>query len=1185
SAGTHNITVTIDPDDEISELNETNNSYLRILSVNATKDLEIVDLNYSVQNPGERKDTWHPRNGDNVTITAVVRNSGTASANFSVDLWMFVIKDNISMAPPNDWNISLGERSIPVGEETVRVKRIKYIKLLNHTNLSLAPDESKTVNATWTNISVCGNPEYKVKAIVDPLDEVREINESNNDVEQAIQMSYPDLTVRRFSSPTREDENASVEIANVGILNASNFNVSLEMIKHEYRTLRTGSLNITNASEPPIVITMKGASKIRVHFASLDTTGTNSYIEVRGKRGDGKLYEIKTYSEEKLENVWTPWWDGDTISIDYANANFYIDGYACGNIFRKERASKIRICFNSLDTTGVNSYIDILDGANNRVKTYSNEKAGYVCTPWVDGNTTIIDYANANYDVKELWWKEDDIRRIEELNVSESRNITLLECGKYERLMRLNVSVDPPDAEHLYGDVWEQREDNNTATALIYADLIPLSVNLIYGEDGQLRAVNATIANNKTLSEDEGIAFPVYDFNVSLVVTPRNNETIVYEASERLDKNQTIYGGEMRNVRFDVNESEIPPNRTYEFTVIADSKQEYSWGEKEEVNEDNNVYSEEIGPDLSVGEIYTEPAGDCNCYVGAEIKNEGNLRATNFKVRLIVNSTSGNETWDEWIESLGPNETINYTFNSRALETLGPNEIYNVTVIADPTDSEHPKGEVEELGDEINEKNEIIGPDLSPRYMLFYRSENRERVQWDKLFVGENFTVKIMVENAGKIGAKNFSVAINVSNVTQKSVNVSCLPGGEKEPVEIFNWAMPQRGFYEVRATVDIPENGVNETNEENNILPPTLVKVAEPNYRATKPLTIFHTGTVDGGVFFDASGPYSGLLNGSSSYSCDFENKLPKDATPTYARLYLYMWGWKEDPDHPGGYYKLGELPKITNATFNTKPVHLEPVGTEFPDATHENYTYATYACDIPSNILNTIDSNVSLKAEVTLNGTHYAVSGMGLFVAYRYDKGLYTKYYIGEGGDIIMAKNEEHPTGFEYDECTSPVNFDNVEDYKLANATLITVLSEYKPEEPCEGTDEDDQLIFNGEKVGEPIKDDDYPTIVHYWRHHTAGDLALTANGERGEYVDVKGSNVATIQSRGNYFFLTNAFLNVTYPPDLEPEVPTTRKANAGASYNIPITIHNWGKSKAKNFNVTISIDGNEVLNKTIS
>ena len=80
---------------------------------------------------------------------------------------------------------------------------------------------------------------------------------------------------------------------------------------------------------------------------------------------------------------------------------------------------------------------------------------------------------------------------------------------------------------------------------------------------------------------------------------------------------------------------------------------------------------------------------------------------------------------------------------------------------------------------------------------------------------------------------------------------------------------------------------------------------------------------------------------------------------------------------------------------------------------------------------------------------------------------------------------------------------------------------------------------------------------------------------------------NNLFGIQDRGDFMISANAFLIIlTYPPDLEPEVPTTRKANAGASYNIPITIHNWGRSKAKNFNVIVTIvtiDGNEVLNKT--
>ena len=1207
STGTHNITVTIDPYDETSEINETNNTYVRTLSVNATKELGIVDLNYSVQNPAPgREDPWHPGHGDNVTITAVVRNSGTATANFSADLWMEVIRDNISSAPPNDWNISLGERSIQVGGKTMHVKRIKYIKLLNHTNLSLAPGESKPVNATWANISVYGNPEYAVKAIVDPLGEIREKNESNNDMEREIQMSYPDLTVRRFSSPTREDKNASVEIANEGVRNASNVNVSLEMIKHEYRTLRTGILNITNASEPPIVITMKGASKIRVHFASLDTAGANSYIEIRGIDEDGKLHHVETYAGKKKENVWTSWWDGDTISIEYTNANFYIDGYGCGNVYSKEGASKIRICFNSLDTTGVNSYIDIQDGEGNRVKTYRNEETGYVCTPWVDGNTTIIDYANAFYDVKELWWKDEAIRMIEELNASDSKNITLLEGGKYERLMNLNVSVDPPDVEHLYGDVIEQREDNNTGTALIYADLIPKAMNLDYTDGGQLKAVNATIANDKTLSEDEGIAFPVYDFNVSLEVRPWGNDTVVYEESKRIDENQTIYGGEERNVTFDINESELRTlgleNKTCNFTVVADSKQEYSWGEIEEIKEGNNEYPVTAGPDLSVGDIYTEPAGDCNCKVGAVIKNEGNRPATDFDVRLILNSTSGNETWDETIPSLGPNSSINWTFQKYPYEILDPNRIYNVTVIVDPTDSKHPRGRVEELNEGNNEHEpnpETIGPDLTPKYMIFY-FKNGNKVAWDKLVVRENLTVKIMVENAGKVGAKNFSVAINVSNVTVSSTNVTCLPGGEEEPVELFNWAMPQRGFYNVSATVDIPDNVVNETwkkdGEDNNRLPPTLVKVAEPNYKATKTLTVLlPPGTVDGGVYFDASGPQR-TYNASGSYQTTFENRIPVGATPVYARLYLYLWGREEDPDHAN--YFLGKLPEVDDMEFivsehppESVGSSVSPISEEFPDATRDNYTYATYAYDIPQSILNTTGANDSLEARASFNGTGvdflYGVAGMGLFVAYNDGDGLLTEYYTGEGGDIIMAKNNAWPTGFEYDECTSIVEFKGVEDPQLANATLITVLSQYQYYPPIDDYYGDpfcDLLLFNNERVGEPIFEQSGEG--HFWKYHTAGDIALIwdeERGERGEYVDVEANNWAAIQSRGSYFFLTNAILNVTWWPDLEPYVETQLKATVGNPYEIPIDINNWGLSKAKDFNVSVSIDGEE-YNETI-
>jgi len=756
--------------------------------------------------------------------------------------------------------------------------------------------------------------------------------------------------------------------------------------------------------------------------------------------------------------------------------------------------------------------------------------------------------------------------------------------------------------------VWEQREDNNTATALIYADLIPLSVNLIYGEDGELRAVNATIANNKTLREDEGIAFPVYDFNVSLVVTPRNNETIVYEASERLDKNQTIYGGEMRNVRFDVNESEIPPNRTYEFTVVADSKQEYSWGEKEEVNEDNNVYPDEIGPDLSVGEIYTEPAGDCNCYVVAEIKNEGNLRATNFKVRLIVNSTSGNETRDEWIESLGPNGTINYTFS----KTLEPNRIYDVTVIADPTDSEHPKGEVEELGDEINEENEIIGPDLTIDRINYYSEKGAQR-EGDKLIVGENQTISVLVNNTGKVGAANFVVKIRINSTKtnysiERSRNVDCVPPGEVKDVD-FNWTPQERGWYILNATVDI-NNITKELDETNNNRTWERIKAGLPGYKAK------------GGVLQARDG--SGEFNGGIIYTVgntqrlpsdrddttlitNFGNPIPEGATVKSATLYVYpdYAHWPNKP--PNEVPWMAFLPNETQlkVTFNgnspPNPTGFTPEANnpkepvDIPDATEYNASYATYYYDVTSYYNDTEGANNWAKAvrlEYPDTDYRYGIAGMALLIVYNYEDAPLMRYWVATDRDLIYAKTDSsESTGFEYDECTRKVAFEGITDAHLANASLKTVLVSYNPNKKLypEAGGIADALYFNPSNRNNPALNENLSIKVEnkgHW-HKVGGDIAITNGDNNGwEYVDVRdGTNYAAIQSRGAMFGFAHAILNVTYPPDLEPEVPTTRKANAGASYNIPITIHNWGKSNAKNFNVTVSIDGNEVLNKTIS
>jgi len=305
SPGDHNITVIIDPDDEISEMNETNNTYVPVqLSVNATKDPEIMDLNTSPRNP---------RNGDDVIITAVAHNNGTANANFTVDLWMDTLKDSSAAPVPHNWNVTVGGKT-------------RYITLLNHTELSLAPGEEANVTATWKSISVYGNPTYIVRAVVAPLVKIDEINESNNELNAEIIMNYPDLTVAGFNAPTNKTKNASVTIKNVGGDDASNVTVMLELIRHKL----VGYTGITDMNETRLDITEKGASRIRVHFDKLDvTTDENAFLVIKDKDGE----KVKYYGGGAFEPFWSPWVKGDTILIYYCGADFCIDECEWGDVY------------------------------------------------------------------------------------------------------------------------------------------------------------------------------------------------------------------------------------------------------------------------------------------------------------------------------------------------------------------------------------------------------------------------------------------------------------------------------------------------------------------------------------------------------------------------------------------------------------------------------------------------------------------------------------------------------------------------------------------------------------------------------------------------------------------------------------------------------------------------------------
>ncbi|RJS68834.1 hypothetical protein CW714_09465, partial [Methanophagales archaeon] len=301
TTGNHRINVTV-WNNTIKEINETNNTFILPLEVNASRDPTVVNITF---------DPEHPDIGEDMNITATVRNNGTKPATFTVDLWRTTTR-------------------------LISQSELPEIGLLNQTQVTLAPGENATITGVWKNISFYGAPTHVVTAIVDPLDLIDEINESqsDNELSSVILMNFSDFNVTRFNQPTREDKNASVEITNLGVLNASNVTVRLELGRYNPYPLAGSGFGYYKISHP-------GAADLRLHFINIDasqgwlgiTNNFEDYIE---------------YSGEDFGDVWTPEIEGDTVYIVYSDASFVMDEYRWGDV-----EYKIIDCLNASESENV----------------------------------------------------------------------------------------------------------------------------------------------------------------------------------------------------------------------------------------------------------------------------------------------------------------------------------------------------------------------------------------------------------------------------------------------------------------------------------------------------------------------------------------------------------------------------------------------------------------------------------------------------------------------------------------------------------------------------------------------------------------------------------------------------------------------------------------------------------------
>ena len=517
------------------------------------------------------------------------------------------------------------------------------------------------------------------------------------------------------------------------------------------------------------------------------------------------------------------------------------------------------------------------------------------------------------------------------------------------------------------------------------------------------------------------------------------------------------------------------------------------------------------------------------------------------------------------------------------------NEIYNLTVFVDPANR------VEECNEGNNEEKKWMGPDLTFVFPeITFLNKNGNEVTSDKLIARENNTIRVNVKNAGCVAATDFYVKLYVNksyNATydepvadfpqSKEITTRLEPGGRSEMD--FSWT-PGNGFYRVKVTVD-ENTEVPEINDNNNAFSVSdEVKAGEPGYRAKEePLRIYKKGTLNGGIIYEPYCKYEcpdQYTNKSYLYPTqnphNFDINLSQNAEIVVARLYLYVWGDKMDPEHPG--FRIGCLPEV-KIKFNGVEIKDPETYEDTSGATGDNYTYTTYCYDVASVC---DGENWRAEAHFTRKGEmRFGVNGMALLVVYRDSESIHTSYWIGEGSDVIMAKNKKFPTGFEFDEeCTRNCVFEGISegDAEKANASLLTVLapyttySPYSPNETStlhkEAGGKGDLLRFEGlgkQEVGNLLGD-----TTGHWKYRRS--IAFTEN--EWEYVDVKdGTNIAEVQSRGNYLVLKHAIMKAEYPPDLvAPYIPKS----VVVGLDLTVKIENQGKSTAKDFDVCFYVDG---------
>ena len=795
-AASYTISVTADPNNAVTELNESNNTFRRSVADMASPyDFTVTNLTLS-------PDTL--REGEPVTIVSAIGNNGLRSIDTDVAIYV-------------DGNL--------IATEDI------YSEI----------NKTEVISTIWDALPDINNPttKHEITVVVDPNDLIEEQNEYNNTMTKLLNVIRPDFTITDITTDPElmilgdtvdviaTIKNNEDKIANSTVWFCEEHSVSIGgTVTHPRSNPGTSIHEITEFIPHEDALMMRAYVIVNANSGEEGSAHTDIYVNGR---------EVLSCQKGSWSG-WTEWTSGSNMSVDiriectsggaeYQN-DYNISEYQTvfGNTTITIPASEsVHPSMNwtviqknptlIVNTSTVTNSTDIYVGGTDLAVTDVSVAYDLWGGDMVDITARVTNFGRMNASNFALVFDDmlHDVvgeRRITKIDIpgldaGDSMNITVpwtasLKVGadiSHNRTIR--VEAKPQDSSV------EDNPENN----IRYSDNITVKRSRDFSVTGI-----EFFKDNETVDPDN-LEIGLLSINASVGVTNLASCSGSVDLICYLDNTTQI--NTTRAVSFPAGSGTIYAEFAWDvcdhgghtITVIADQKDETS-----EFDESNNAFSQSIyirAPDFTVMDLTFDPespeVGD-TVKITTTVGNLGNKDEDDVTVRYIIER-------DEWIESphdYPGNWSYNCTVHAPGAHKMRLSLTMHLRKYSDYVSVYDANGDMIERYDQYS---------YTPQFGKYPVAPPFERTtDW---IDGDSAIVELVSLPGGgmEFGSKNWGFSID--RVDMMFENQTSLDLGENKTISV-QWNATQAGPHPVTVTID-PKNIIPESDESNNTRTGTL--------------------------------------------------------------------------------------------------------------------------------------------------------------------------------------------------------------------------------------------------------------------------------------------------------------------------------------------------------------------------